>query len=188
MGRLRDAPPPIAVVVIGVAGAGKSTIARAVADRVGAAFVEADDLHPAENVAKMAGGAPLDDADRWPWLDRVADAIRESPGPVVVACSALRRAYRDRLRERAGRPLAFVHLDGSAELLRSRIAGRSGHFMPAALLDSQLATLEPLAADEPGVTLDVAAGVPELVAAAVGALAADGSGPISRGAPSSDPR
>jgi gluconokinase len=147
----------VIVVVMGVSGSGKSTVGRLLADRLGAAFVDADDLHPEANVAKMTAGIPLTDEDRRPWLRRVAEAANAEDGPVVIACSALRRAYRDLLTSEADAPLAFVHLNGSPELLAGRLAARTGHFMPPALLDSQLRTLEPLAADEPGFTVDLGA-------------------------------
>jgi len=156
---------------MGVSGTGKSTVGVALADRLGAAWVDGDDLHPPANVAKMAAGVPLDDADRAPWLDRVGAWLAEhgSAAGGVVACSALRRAYRDRLR--AAAPTTFhVHLDGPVEVVAARQAGRPGHFMPASLLASQLALLEPLAPDEAGVVLDVRRGVEELVEQACAAV------------------
>ena len=149
------------VVVMGVSGSGKTTVGAALADALGLRFVDGDALHPAANVAKMAAGIPLDDADRAPWLDAVGAVL--AAGPVVVACSALKRAYRDRLRA-AAPDLELVFLDGSRELLASRMASRPGHFMPASLLDSQLATLEPPTVDEHSVTVDVAAPVAGIVA------------------------
>lgn len=142
---------------MGVTGTGKSTVGRSLADALDADFVEGDDLHPEANVAKMASGRPLTDADRWPWLDAVGAAVRERSAdgqPVVATCSALRRAYRDRLR--AVVPgLFFVHLRAPREVLAGRLAGRRGHFMPVSLLDSQLSTLEPLEPDERGAVVDV---------------------------------
>jgi carbohydrate kinase (thermoresistant glucokinase family) len=147
-----------------VAGTGKSTIARSLAERLGWPFGEGDDLHPAANVAKMAAGIPLDDADRWPWLDAIAAWTAEQAAAgnsTIVTCSALRRTYRDRLRV-AAPGTVFVHLVGSPDLLAERMTARKDHFMPASLLQSQLETLEPLEADEPGFTVDV-----ELPAAAI---------------------
>jgi gluconokinase len=138
---LSDAP---VLVVMGVAGAGKTTVGRQLADRLGLAFIEGDDLHPSANVAKMSAGQPLADEDRWPWLERIAARLREARqdgSGAVVACSALKRSYRDRLR-RAAPGLLFVHLAGSRQMLAERLAARVGHFMPAALLDTQLSTLE----------------------------------------------
>jgi gluconokinase len=150
--------------VMGVSAAGKSTIGAALADAMGVPFEDADDLHPAANRDKMASGTPLTDEDRWPWLDAVGTRFREHRvHGLVVSCSALRRAYRDRIR--AAEPaVVFIHLDGSRELLRTRAAARTGHFMPAALLDSQLATLEPLGNDEVGLMADVVPTAAELVA------------------------
>lgn len=145
------------LVVMGVAGCGKSTVAEELKSRLGWELAEGDDFHPAANIAKMSSGTPLTDEDRWPWLDLIAawTAEQDEAGrSTIVTCSALRRVYRDRLRQAPGRTL-FVHLVGSPELLEERLASRSGHFMPAALLPSQLATLEPLGADEQGVVLDV---------------------------------
>lgn len=139
------------IVVMGVAGSGKSTIGALLAERWGAAFDDADGHHPKANVQKMAGGTPLTDEDRWPWLDIVGTAARrqaDTAGRAVMACSALRRVYRERLMEAAGETILFVHLVGDRSLIASRMGGREGHFMPPALLDSQFATLEPPAADE----------------------------------------
>jgi gluconokinase len=139
------------IVVMGVSGTGKSTIGRALAETLDLPFVEGDDLHPESNVAKMAAGIPLTDADRAPWLDLIA---AELDRPVVVACSALKRSYRDRLRA-AAPDLVLVYLHGAPELLASRMGQRDGHFMPTVLLESQLATLEEPAADEVAIPADV---------------------------------
>jgi carbohydrate kinase (thermoresistant glucokinase family) len=156
------------VVVMGVSAAGKTTVARALDATTGASFVDADDLHPSENVARMAAGLPLRDVDRWPWLDTVAQELAEAgEAGAVIACSALRRVYRDRIRAQSPRAL-FVHLAGSRDLLQRRMVGRENHFMPAALLQSQLDTLEALEDSEVGVTVDVGAPVEEIVRTARG--------------------
>lgn len=162
------------IVVMGVSGAGKSTVGQALARRLGAPFVDADDLHPPANITKMRAGTPLVDADRMPWLDLVGAALAEAPAPgVVVACSALRRAYRDRLR-RAAPDVVFVALEGDPELLAERMGARAGHFMPATLLASQLASYEAPGADERAVVCTVDATLDEIVAAAVAGI--DGIG------------
>jgi carbohydrate kinase (thermoresistant glucokinase family) len=153
---LSYAAPPV-LVVMGVAGSGKSTVGRLVAAELGWDFGEGDALHPAANVAKMAAGTPLTDDDRKPWLARVRAWIDEHVAagrPGVIACSALKRAYRDALRDPH---VVFVHLAGSRERLAARLAARQGHFMPATLLDSQLAALEPPGAGEQALTVDIAA-------------------------------
>jgi carbohydrate kinase (thermoresistant glucokinase family) len=152
---------PRPVVVMGVSGSGKTTVGEALAAALGVPFVDADSLHPAANVAKMSAGIPLDDADRAPWLLAVGEVIAR--GPVVMACSALKRAYRDTLRA-AAPTLVLVFLDGSPELLAARMSHRPGHFMPAALLDSQLATLERPEADEHALVADVAESAEVVVA------------------------
>jgi gluconokinase len=145
------------LVLMGVSGSGKSTVGALLAERLGSPFLEGDALHPAANVRKMREGVPLTDIDRRDWLAAVAhrleDAARAGRG-LVVACSALKRAYRDTLRERAPGVL-FVHLSGSRATLEERLARRHGHFMPPSLLDSQLATLEPLAPDERGFSVSI---------------------------------
>lgn len=141
-------------VVMGVSGSGKSTVAAALAERMRAPYVDADDLHQEENRAKMAAGEPLDDQDRRPWLDRVGAWLAARPDGAVTACSALKRSYRDQLRGHAD-GVAFVLLHGSPELVRERQANRQGHFMPGSLLSSQFAALEPLAPDEHGLTVDI---------------------------------
>jgi len=155
---------------MGVSAAGKSTVGTALALTLGVPFVDADDLHSDANRAKMAAGIPLTDDDRWPWLDAVGARLRdECDSGLVVACSALRRAYRDRIRE-AAPGVVFVHLTGTPELLAARAGARTDHFMPPALLVSQLATLEPLEDDEAGVVADVAAPAGALVAAVAESL------------------
>jgi carbohydrate kinase (thermoresistant glucokinase family) len=165
-----DALPAVArVVVMGVSGSGKSSVGSELAALQGWAFVDADDLHPEANVAKMTAGIPLVDDDRWPWLDAVAATLAASPSGIVVACSALRRAYRDRIRAVAPATF-FVELTGTRELLWERMTARPGHFMPASLLDSQLATLESLGADESGALMSIEGTPAEVLARAVAAL------------------
>ncbi|MBN2629988.1 MAG: gluconokinase [Rhodobacteraceae bacterium] len=135
------------LVIMGVSGCGKSSVGLALSYRLGMAWCDGDDLHPTENVEKMRAGQPLTDADRWPWLDRVAAELRVR-APLIIGCSALKRGYRDRLRAGAGGPLQFVHLTGDRALIAARLAQRQDHFMPFALLDSQLAALEPPGPDE----------------------------------------
>lgn len=145
---------PARVVVMGVSGCGKSTVGELLAATLGIDFLDGDSLHPTANVAKMHAGHPLDDADRLPWLEAVGQALAADPNGMVIACSALKRSYRDLIRAEAPGTV-FVHLAGSREILDERVNSRPGHFMPASLLDSQLATLEPLGADEAGVVLDI---------------------------------
>jgi gluconokinase len=152
-------------VVMGVAGCGKSSVGEALAARMGGTFLDGDDLHPATNIDKMSRGEPLDDEDRAPWLARIAEAMAGSSGVVFAGCSALKRRYRDILRQGAGEPMCFVHLAGSRELIASRMAARSGHFMPASLLDSQFSALESPSPDEDHITVDVSGGRDEVVAA-----------------------
>lgn len=148
------------IVVMGPSGCGKTTIARELARSLDLRFVEGDELHPAANVSKMRSGAPLDDADRVTWLDAIGRTLGEDGDRgVVVSCSALKRRYRDRLRELAG-PLIFIQPVMSREVLAMRLAGRTGHYMPASLLDSQLAALESLAVDESGYVIDGVAALP----------------------------
>ena len=159
------------IIVMGVSGCGKTTIGDLVARELGVQFLDGDSLHPVENVAKMAAGTPLTDADRWPWLAAVGSELAAAKGGLVLACSALRRSYRDAIRAQAP-DTVFLHLHGSKEILRARTEGRSGHFMPPALLESQLATLEALEADEAGVVVDIAAPVEQVVAEALAGIAA----------------
>ena len=141
-------------VVMGVSGCGKSRIGQDFATAEGLRFVDGDSLHPPANIAKMRRGEPLTDADRAPWLDKVGQVLQQ-PG-TVVACSALKRIYRDRIRAGAGVPVTFLYLRGQRDTLLQRMADRPGHFMPVSLLDSQLATLEPPAADERHAVADIA--------------------------------
>jgi gluconokinase len=156
------------VVVMGVSGCGKSSVAAALAAALDIPWQDGDDLHPTANVEKMRAGTPLTDDDRWPWLDRVAKVLSDT-APVIIACSALRRAYRDRIRTGARGPVRFVYLAGSRNLIATRLDARRGHYMPASLLDSQFAALEPPTEDE---ALIVDAGEPltVLVAAVIADL------------------
>ncbi|WP_284980360.1 gluconokinase [Arthrobacter sp. fls2-241-R2A-200] len=139
------------IVIMGVCGAGKSTVGAALAQRLGAKFVDSDSLHPRANVHKMTQGIPLTDEDRWPWLTLVGDELAAPhPDGIVVACSALKRAYRDAIRDTAP-ATTFIQLDVERSLLEERLTDRPGHFMPATLLQSQLETLEPLDTNEAGV-------------------------------------
>ena len=147
----------IIAVVMGVSGSGKTTIGRAIAAALSAEFLEGDKFHPPANIAKMSRGEPLDDADRWPWLDRMAEALARAKADgrsVVLASSALKRSYRDRLR-RGAPDLRVVYLKGDKELIRRRIEARKHHFMPPGLLDSQFAALEEPGPDESPVVIDV---------------------------------
>ena len=148
--------PPV-LVVMGVAGSGKSTVGPLLAEQLGWDFGEGDELHPEANVAKMAAGKPLTDADRWPWLARVRAWIDEHVAtgrPGVITCSALKRGYRDVLRDPH---VVFVHLSGTREQLADRLANRADHFMPVSLLESQLADLESPGPDEQALTVDITA-------------------------------
>lgn len=158
------------LVVMGVSGAGKTTLGTRLAEQLDVAYADADDFHPAANVRKMAAGQPLDDADRAPWLDAIADWLaRHADSGGVVSCSALKRQYRDRLRK-ASPHVFFVHPHGPEELLAQRMSGRSDHFMPSTLLRSQLDTLEPLEPDEPGVRVSVEGTPDETAERALAAL------------------
>ncbi|GAA4113833.1 gluconokinase [Knoellia locipacati] len=161
------------VVVMGVSGSGKTTVAHGIAKATGFEFAEADAFHSPESIAKMEAGIALTDADRWPWLTALAEwmtARSEAGVSTIITCSALKRSYRDVLRH--GAPaVTFVHLDGPAEVIRARLSVREGHFMPASLLQSQIDTLEPLGDDEAGVVLDLRRSPDELIADALDWLA-----------------
>lgn len=156
------------VVIMGVSGTGKTSLGLTLSERLGIPYLDGDDLHPEANVAKMAAGIPLTDDDRWPWLDRVAQTLAVR-APVILGCSALRRAYRDRLRAGAGGRVDFLHLTGPREVIAARMQARQGHYMPPALLDSQFATLEPPGPDE-AVALDITLPLADLVGIAAAAL------------------
>jgi gluconokinase len=150
------------IVVMGVSGSGKSTVGAALAQRLRVPFADADDFHPPANVAKMTSGQALNDDDRYPWLEAIGQWLVEHPDGGVMSCSALKRKYRDQLRRHCA-DVEFLHLSGSVEVIGRRQASRPGHFMPASLLASQFATLEPLESDEPGVTVDVDENIDSIV-------------------------
>ena len=155
------------LVLMGVSGCGKSTIAALLAGRLGWPFAEGDDLHPPENVAKMRSGHPLSDADRTPWLERIAAWIDAQVGAgrsAIVTCSALKRSYRDLLRSQGSADTRFVYLRGSRPTIAERLADRRGHFMPASLLDSQFAALEEPGPDENASVCDISESPDAIVA------------------------
>lgn len=143
------------IIIMGVAGCGKTTVGERLAEATGFEFIDGDRLHPQANIDKMSSGAALSDDDRWPWLEAIGEALARAPGSIIIGCSALKRAYRDAIRNRAAGPVRFVHLSGSRQLIRERMNARTGHFMPPSLLDSQFAALEPPAEDEDAVTIDI---------------------------------
>jgi gluconokinase len=151
------------VVIMGVAGCGKSSVGEVLSARLGVPYRDGDDLHRPEAVEKMRAGTPLTDADRWPWLDRVAGVLA-AEAPVIVGCSALKRVYRERIRAGAGGPVRFVHLAGSREVILTRMAARKGHYMPTSLLDSQFAALEAPGPEE-AVTVNIDQPLDAIIAA-----------------------
>jgi gluconokinase len=150
-----------AAVVMGVASCGKTSVGELLAEKLNAHFIEGDRLHPATNVAKMSAGNPLTDDDRWPWLKAIGEGLAGRE-PAIASCSALKRIYRETITKAAQRPVYFIYLHGTREILEQRIGTRKGHFMPPSLLDSQLATLEIPAADEKALRLDISLPVNEL--------------------------
>jgi gluconokinase len=163
---MAEAPPIAAVVVMGVSGAGKSTVGRLIAAQLRCEFRDADSFHPDANIAKMSSGQPLTDEDRWPWLAAIADWIaqRRAAGQTgVVTCSALRRAYRDIVTAHQSADVRLVYLKGDFDLISARLGRRKGHFMPPALLKSQFAALEEPATDEHAITVEIDA-TPEEIA------------------------
>jgi len=171
----RPVSEPLVAIVMGVSGSGKSSVGEALAEHFGAEFVEGDQLHPKANVEKMAHGHPLNDDDRWPWLDKIGERLRDAADnhrSVIVSCSALKKAYRDRLRAAAGDGLIFIHLAGAYDLLDRRMKARPHHFMPASLLKSQFDTLEDPAGEEGAVVVSVEGSREEVVARAIAALEA----------------
>lgn len=157
MTELASRVAPLAVIIMGVSGSGKTTVSIALAEAAGCPRLEGDSFHTSQAIAKMAAGTPLTDEDRWPWLDRLGKAIEttvEERGLVVATCSALKHTYRDRIRQAIRAPVRFVLLDVGRDELKRRLSSRSGHYMPASLLPSQIATLERPAPDEGVLILD----------------------------------
>jgi gluconokinase len=150
------------IVVMGVSGSGKSTVGAALAQRLRVPFADADDLHPPSNIAKMTTGQALDDDDRYPWLEAIGEWLAQHGEGGVMSCSALKRKYRDQLRRHCP-DIEFLHLSGTPEVIGKRQASRPGHFMPASLLASQFATLEPLEPDERGTVIDVDQNIDSIV-------------------------
>lgn len=163
---------PLQVVLMGVSGCGKTTVAGLLSERLGWEVAEADDFHPRVNIEKMESGHP---EDRWPWLRRLRDWMHDHEESTIVTCSALKRSYRDVLRE-SNPHVVFFHLDGDREVLESRLRTRSGHFFPVHLLDSQLDTLEPLELDEQGFVLDISKEPQELVDSIISAIVREDEG------------
>lgn len=155
---------------MGVAGCGKSSVGEAISAQIGVPYLDGDDLHPQANIDKMSSGQPLTDTDRAPWLRDVGQALRNHDGSVMIGCSALKRIYRDQIREAAGQEVLFLHLNGARAVIEARMSARDGHFMPISLLDSQFATLEPLQSDETQVIIDIDQSFDAVVQAAVAAL------------------
>jgi gluconokinase len=161
------------IIVMGVAGSGKSSVGAAIGTAMGAPYIDGDDLHSTDNIAKMSAGIALTDDDRWPWLTRIGDTLAQHPGTILIGCSALKRVYRDLIRKTAGSPVTFIHCAGSRALIAERMAKRPGHFMPTSLLDSQFAALEPPGTDEAAITLDIATPLLDLVAKTLTQLSED---------------
>lgn len=173
-------PQPVVLVVMGVSGCGKTTVAALLAGRLGWPFEEGDALHPPANIEKMKAGHPLDDNDRAPWLEKVADWVGErldAGGSGLITCSALKRSYRDTI-DRRGSGVVFVYLHGSYETIAARLAARHGHFMPTKLLDSQFADLQEPGADEPAIRVDVGPAPSEIADTVIKMLGLD----ITKGA------
>lgn len=146
---------PIRLVIMGVSGCGKSSVGKTLAVALGGRYIDGDDMHAPSSIAKMQAGTPLKDSDRWPWLERVGATLAGSEDTMIIGCSALKRIYRDRIRENARGQVLFVHLSGEKEVIAARLQTRQGHFMPASLLDSQFEALEPPTADECSVTVTI---------------------------------
>lgn len=155
------------IIVMGVSGSGKSTVAEKLASALNLPFLEGDSLHPKANVDKMASGIPLQDEDRWPWLDKIGERLATAENGIIVSCSSLKKSYRDRLRNASRGPLLFVFLDGNFDVLYEHMGHRTGHFMPVAMLESQLATLESPVGEPLVFRADVADPIEKIVAASL---------------------
>ncbi len=168
------------IVVMGVSGCGKTTLGAALADRIGAAFIDGDSLHSPENVAKMTRGAPLTDEDRWPWLETIGRCLGGAAGPIVIASSALRRRYRDRITKAAGASVLFIHLAGDIHLIGARMRARKDHYMPPSLLRSQFDALETPGPDENAFAVGIDGSPDEVLAAVFRRLEARAAPPHGR--------
>lgn len=162
---------PVRLIVMGVAGSGKSSVGEALAARIGAAYIDGDALHPPANIDKMSRGIALTDEDRRPWLREVGRRLNDGGGRTIIGCSALKRAYRDIIRAEARHPVTFVYLAGSRDVIAERMSKRTGHFMPTSLLDSQFTALEEPAADENAIRVEIAQPLDTLVQNAIELLA-----------------
>lgn len=151
---------------MGVAGSGKTLIGTLVAEAIGGTYIDGDDYHPSSNIAKMSSGQPLSDQDRWPWLEVVVAKLTSIDGTALVGCSALKKSYRDFIRDAAGEAVTFIFLSGSKQLLAERMGAREGHFMPTELLNSQFSTLERPLEDENVITVDISK-TPEEITASI---------------------
>ena len=171
----RSLSEPLAIIVMGVSGCGKTSVGRAIAAAFDLDLLEGDSFHPDANIAKMSAGIPLTDEDRWPWLDRIGHEIARHAAEgasLVISCSSLRRIYRDRLRSASSGPTLFVFLDGSMALLKERMSRREGHFMPVSLLESQFATLENPVGENGVLRIDISVSKAEVNAHAIAAIRA----------------
>lgn len=151
------------IVLMGVAGCGKTSVGETLASRIALSYLDGDDLHPQSNIDKMQSGTPLTDEDRHPWLEIIGVTFGQSENALAIGCSALKRSYRDLIRDTSGKQVYFVHLSGTKELIGKRMAERAGHFMPTSLLDSQFNDLELLAPDENGFEVSIDQSVDEVV-------------------------
>lgn len=162
-GRFTVTTIPRLMVLMGVAGCGKSSVGADLAPLINASYTDGDDLHPQANIDKMSAGHPLTDEDRWPWLHIVGQTLGESNNRTIIGCSSLKRAYRDAITQAANAPVTFIHLSGSRAVIESRLSSRQGHFMPTALLDSQFTTLEAPDSTENAIEVDIDQPIDDIV-------------------------